>query len=538
MENQVLGHCRLLSKLGQGGMGVVWRARHETLQKDVAVKVLPQGFASEPEAVKRFLREARSAARLEHPNVVQVLDAGSADGVHFIVMQFVDGTDLEKIVKKRGRLAVGDALAVTKRVAMALGAAHKLGIIHRDIKPSNILVTSQSRVMVTDFGLAREIEGGGALTSADQLLGTPQYLSPEQARGEKLDGRSDLYSLGGTLYTLLTGRPPFEGATAVSIAVKHASAQEKPAPVRSIAPDVPAEVEALVEKLMAKSPQDRFQTADELAAAIDRVKGGEKGALVTVSREKVLTPQRRRRLLLTGGAITIGTLVLLGILLSPNKSERAYRAAQAARTVEEKVLLYLEVVRQFGGTEWAKKAEADARAILEADLAATQAAARDGKTPFRDVIARLDAARKLFPEEAALIDRAETPLHRERLVARTRAFGEALKSHKPLEADRTLDKVKDFIAPEAVRKLGEGGIRFWAGVSLGLFSEFGGRVEEVEVLDGNVAFENRKTAEVPVRAAVVHRVRKERTTQNVTIHWIWQEGDWYLAEKGVAPEKK
>jgi len=193
MENTLLGHCRLLRKLGQGGMGAVWLARHETLDKEVAVKILPDNYANDPEAVPRFLREAKAAARLEHPNVVQVLDAGTDHETHFIVMQFVDGTDLEKTLKKRGPFALADALAVGKRVALALAAAHKLGIVHRDIKPANIMLTKQGRIMVADFGLARDIQGGPTITAAQEAIGTPHYLSPEQARGEAVDGRSDIY---------------------------------------------------------------------------------------------------------------------------------------------------------------------------------------------------------------------------------------------------------------------------------------------------------------------------------------------------------
>ncbi|HVR83490.1 MAG TPA: protein kinase, partial [Planctomycetota bacterium] len=250
LENTLLGHCRLIRKLGEGGMGAVWLARHETLDKEVAVKILPENYANDPESVPRFLREAKAAARLDHPNVVQVLDAGTEGERHFIVMQYVDGTDLEKTLKKKGPFAPADALVVGKRVALALAAAHKMGIVHRDIKPANILLTKQGRVMVADFGLARDVTGGPTITAPQEAIGTPHYLSPEQARGEKVDGRSDLYSLGGTLYTLLTGKTPFTGASPVAIAMKHVSADEKPVPIRELIPTIPEEVQALVETLM------------------------------------------------------------------------------------------------------------------------------------------------------------------------------------------------------------------------------------------------------------------------------------------------
>jgi predicted Ser/Thr protein kinase len=545
MENRILGRCRLVRKIGEGGMGVVWLARHEMLQKDVAVKVLPESFSANGEAVQRFLREARSAARLEHPNVVQVLDAGSADGVHFIVMQYVDGTDLDKIVQKRGRLSVADSLAVAKRVALALAAAHKLGLIHRDIKPSNILITKQGRVRVTDFGLAREVGAGGSVTATDQIVGTPHYLSPEQARGDALDGRTDLYSLGGTLYTMLTGRPPYQGPTPISIAMKHASAKDRPEPIRSLAPDVPEEVEALAGRLMAKDPKDRFQTGDEAASAIDRVKSGGKATMVTVAEDKVLTPERRRRLLMAGagaGLAAIFLLVFLLILLSPSKAERAYRAAHASATDVEKIVRLKDVATSHPGTEWARKASSDAAAIrmamLQRDLQEVHALARDGKTSFRDVMTRLDLLRKKFPEEAGAVDRFEDGLHKARIVERTKRFAEVVKNHRPGEGDRDAERIKELIQPEGLRKIGEGGMRFWINVMLGIFSGFGGRLEEAEIFGEQMTFEARKTAVVPARVTVQNRKTLERTVQKVAIHWVWQEGDWYLSEKAIQAEEK
>ncbi len=536
----MLGRCRLVRKLGEGGMGVVWLARHETLQKDVAVKVLPESFGANEEAIRRFLREARSAARLEHPNVVQVLDAGSADGVHFIVMQFVDGTDLEKAVQKRGKLSVADALAVTKRVALALAAAHKLGLIHRDIKPSNILITKQGRVMVTDFGLARDVGAGASVTSTDQIVGTPQYLSPEQARGDPLDGRTDLYSLGGTLYSMLTGAPPFKGPTPISVAMKHASATEKPLPVRSIAPDVPEEAAALVERLMAKDPKDRFQTGDEVAAAIDRVKGGGKATMVTVAEDRVLTPQKRRRLLLAGAGAAVGgifLLVFLLILLAPSKAERSYRSAVASSTEGERVVRLREVATRFPGTEWAGKAEGEAAAIrarmLDRELLELKGAAFDGKTEFRDIMTRLDLVRKRFPEGAGAIDRFETDLHKRRLVDRTKAFAEVLKGHRPAEGERDVTKLKEFVQPEAFKRIGEGGMRFWIGLGLGLLTGIAGRVEEAEIHGDQATVESRKAGVVPAKVTIQNRKTFERATRRISVTWIWQEGDWYLAENAI-----
>jgi serine/threonine protein kinase len=542
MENKVLGHCRLIRKLGEGGMGVVWLARHETLDKDVAVKVLPDGLGEGEEAVQRFLREAKSAARLDHPNVVQVLDAGATDGVHFIVMQFVDGTDLQKIIAKKGKLSVGDALSVAKKIAQALGAAHKLGLIHRDIKPANILITKQGRVQVADFGLARDIKSDGTLTNADEVIGTPQYLSPEQARGEKLDGRSDLYSLGGTLYCMLSGRPPFSGRTPISIAVKHASQTEKPQPLRELLPDLSPEVEALVEKLMAKNVEDRCQSAEEAVAAIDRLKSPQ-GTLAQVSEDRVLTPQKKRKLIFVGAGSALGGLLALLLLLGalgPSQAEKAFRQAASMATDPEKLVRFRQVKDRYPDTEWAQKALDEIRAIrarsLSQELGQIRAPALSGKQGFHDAIPRLDRLRGEFSKEKEglkAIDALEAELHRARVLARTRDLGEALRLHKPGDSG---DRFKDFIAPEAFRKVGEGGVMFWVRAALDFFTEFGGRVEVVEVVPEGVAIQPRQTAVVPVRAVIHNRKKNERTNSRPTIHWIWQEGDWYLAEKWLQPE--
>lgn len=540
MENRVLGRCRLVRKLGEGGMGVVWLARHETLEKDVAVKVLPPGFAADPEAVQRFLREARSAARIDHPNVVPVLDAGSEDGVHYIVMAYVEGTDLQKTLARRGRLSVSDALAITKKVAQALGAAHRLGLVHRDIKPSNILVTRQGRVMVTDFGLAREVGPGATVTAADEIVGTPQFLSPEQARGEKIDGRSDLYSLGATLYALLSGKPPYGSGGAVSIALRHADPNARPEPLRSIVPEIPPEVESLVEKLMAKRPEDRFQTADEVVSAVDQIKRGGGGTLVTVTEDKVLTPRRRRRLMLAGAGVgaagLVGLVVFLAIL-GPGAAERAYRAAGEARTEEERILRYKELAARFPGTEWANRAAREAetlrRQVLAREIDEALAPAQGGRASLGEALARLDLVRARHPEDAAEIDRRESALHRARLLERTRDFAGRLKTMRRGEGER----LRDFVAPEARRKVGEGGVSAWIGLLMGILHDLAGRPEQIEVLEEGIQVHNRRTGSVPYRAVLHNERKQERYSQSGRIHWVWQEGDWYLAERPIQAEK-
>jgi hypothetical protein len=510
-------------------MGEVWLARHETLDKDVAVKILPSDYVREKEAVERFLREARSAARLEHPNVVQVLDAGTApDGTHFIVMQYVDGTDLEKILKKKGKFEVSDALAITKKVAQALGAAHKLGIVHRDIKPSNIMLTRQSRVMVADFGLARE-SGDSSLTGEGHILGTPQYLAPEQARGEAVDARSDLYSLGGSLYTFLTGKPPYTGVSPVSVAVKHADPSLKPDAIRSIAPEVPSEVEAFVAKLMAKKREDRFQSAEEVVAAVDRLKSG--GAtVVSVSEDQVLTPRKKRRLMLAGGCLGILALfafVIFLAILGPNEAQKALRKAVEARTDEERIVLLRDVVKHFPNTPPAAQAAAELGERFQRELKAVVPV--EGKVPA----AAFDVLRKRYPEQAGSLDTVELGLHRARLLKRSETLAGILKS----ERGEVHENLLDFVPPEAVRKQGEASVRFWVRVIVGAVLGVGTRFKEIDVREETLKVEPRKTATIKSKVLVGHAVRPERRPATIVTEWTWFEDDWYLGENSIREEK-
>ena len=266
-----LGHCKLLEKVGEGGMGSVYRARHETLDKDVAVKVLAPSFRQDADLVQRMLREARLAARVEHPGVVTVQDAGVEDGIPYLVMPFVKGKNLDEILKERKRLRPSDALSAVKKAARAFAAAHKLGIVHRDVKPGNLIVTTDGQVKVTDFGLAVAVAAGDPrLTRADCVVGTPQFMAPEQVTGEAIDARSDIYSLGATLYNLLSGVAPFEGGTALSVAMKHADPAARPRPVRELVPDLPAEVAAIVDRMMAKKPEDRFPDMTSIIYELNR----------------------------------------------------------------------------------------------------------------------------------------------------------------------------------------------------------------------------------------------------------------------------
>jgi serine/threonine-protein kinase len=258
------GRYRLVSRIGSGGMADVWCATDQQLGRRVALKVLHPRFAADPQFVERFRREASHAAGLQHPNVVAVFDRGEWDGMPYIAMEHIEGPTLKEIVRERGALPPALAADVVIQVLRAARYAHKHGIVHRDLKPHNVILDEEGRVKVTDFGIARA--GASEMTETGAIMGTAHYLSPEQAQGLAVDGRSDLYSVGVMLYELLTGRVPFDAESPVSIAVRHVS--EAPVPPAEVVPAVPPALEAVTLRALAKAPEDRFQDADAFIAAL------------------------------------------------------------------------------------------------------------------------------------------------------------------------------------------------------------------------------------------------------------------------------
>ncbi len=263
-EVGTLGPYRVLKELGKGGMGAVYLALDTRLERQLALKVMLPEFAADREAKARFLREARAAANVSHDNVVIVHEADERDGVPYIAMQFLHGCPLDLYLKKRGALPVALVVRVAREVALGLAAAHRLGLVHRDIKPANLWLESPNgRVKVLDFGLAKPIGSASELTKSGEVVGTPPYMSPEQARGLTVDARSDLYSLGAVLYRLCTGRTPFAGEHA--LAVLAALMTEEPTPVRELNATVPEALAVLIHQLLAKKPEERPQTANDVA---------------------------------------------------------------------------------------------------------------------------------------------------------------------------------------------------------------------------------------------------------------------------------
>jgi eukaryotic-like serine/threonine-protein kinase len=269
LASALRGQYEVEREIGRGGMGVVFLARDLKLDRLAAIKCLPSHLAQDPRVRERFLREARTAAALSHPNIVPIHRADEIDGHVFFVMGFVDGESLAHRVRQQGRLGAREVMLSLRDVANALHYAHQRGVVHRDVKAENILIDrSTGRALVTDFGIARVGEATN-LTASGLILGSVYYMSPEQVMGERMDGRSDVYSLGVTAFYALTGRFPFENEMASAVLVGHVNTPAPP--VRSLVPNVPESAAALVDRCLAKNPASRFESADELMKATDNV---------------------------------------------------------------------------------------------------------------------------------------------------------------------------------------------------------------------------------------------------------------------------
>jgi serine/threonine-protein kinase len=369
-----LGPYLLLERLGEGGMGQVFKARHKHMDRLVALKLVRKEHLAKPDAIKRFHREIQAAAALSHPNIVLAYDANKVDDTFFYVMEYVDGTDLKQLVRQQGPLGIEQACDYIRQAAEGLQHAFERGLVHRDIKPSNLLVTRSlpegnqkqpgsqavvAQVKILDMGLARLAEtldgkeASGHVTQVGRLVGTPDYIAPEQARdARKADIRADLYSLGGTFYFLLTGRAPFPEGSVLDKVLRHQV--EKPVPIEKLRPDVPAEVVAIIDRLMAKKPADRFQTPAEVSAVLAAFLAtrppppppaillpsaapdadlpvasvpGQSNPLAETVRRYLKDTRNRTRVILIG----LGVLILLGLLVVALVSRPSTRSRQWRR---------------------------------------------------------------------------------------------------------------------------------------------------------------------------------------------------------------
>jgi len=273
LTGKTLGDFQVLRRLGKGGMGQVYLAEQCSLKRKVALKLLRADLAADANALKRFKAEAEAVARATHANIVQVYAIGESEGLNYMALEYVEGKNLREYLEKKGTPEVLVALSIMRQVAAALQRASELGIIHRDIKPENILLTRKGEVKVADFGLSRVFADDQQplnLTQSGVTMGTPLYMSPEQVEGKPVDPRTDIYSFGVTSYHLLAGRPPYRGQNAYEVAFQHV--QSEPEPLASIRPDLPAELCAVVHKMMAKKPEDRYQTGREIVRDVVRLR--------------------------------------------------------------------------------------------------------------------------------------------------------------------------------------------------------------------------------------------------------------------------
>ncbi len=395
---RTVGNHRLKALIGVGGMGAVYRAENEDLERRAAVKALRCRAAfGEDEALARFLREGRALARLDHPNVVRVYDIVRERNGAYLIMEFVDGCDLERRLA-RGRLSVKQTVRLLVHVARGLGAAHAVGIVHRDVKPANVLVSAKGQVKVSDFGLARPM-AAPSVSRTGAVVGTPYYMSPEQAQGLPVDARADIYSLGAMAYALLSGDPPFGGTTPMQVLIQHCDPQVRPRPLRALNPKVPSALAAAIAKMMAQRPEDRYASMAEVEAA-----------LLAVLRPAAAPPRRRWRRWLAGGC---AALLLLLLLARPPAATRDFAEVARFLTAHPEALEEGEVrlsayLLRYPDSPHRAEAESCLTALrthLEAERAVAglkelqaEAEEADSVAAWDAVIAGIEAWRREFPD--------------------------------------------------------------------------------------------------------------------------------------------
>jgi serine/threonine protein kinase len=330
LERTLAGRYQIIKLLGRGGMAVVFLAQDLTLERQVAIKVLPPDMSHDAKLIPRFQQEAKTAAKLDHPNIIPIYRVESEGGLDYFVMKYVTGHSLDQLLEQ-GPLPVDQARRVLKEAALALGHAHKRGIVHRDVKPANIMLEADGRVVLTDFGISKALEGASALTGTGTIIGTPHYMAPEQAKGHEVDGRADQYALAIVGHQILTGKQPFDGSSH-SILYKHVF--EPPPRIFDTRPDAPADLCAALDRAMNKEPEKRFANMEEFAAAVggDRtgprtlvsapVKSLTKSAVPSAAKPAWSGTLVRRGLIAAGLCVAIGGAAWAALRVPTESSRR------------------------------------------------------------------------------------------------------------------------------------------------------------------------------------------------------------------------
>ncbi len=411
---RILGNYQIIDTIAQGGMGIVYRAQHRFIRREVALKVLFPHLTSDAEFTQRFMREGQAMGQLRHPNIVEVYDASFADGYYYLAIEYLAGgtlnQQLARLAAAHQAMPVNEALGIIRQVALALDYAHTKGFVHRDIKPSNIIIASDGRYVLSDFGIVHA-EGATKLTRNVEAMGTPEYMSPEQAQGMKVDGRSDLYSLGIVLYEMLAGKPPFVADTPWGTVYKHI--KEPPTPINRVRTDLSPEIVGVTNKAIAKKPEERYQTGAEMVVAIDAV----------LKRKSATRSPAAIRWLITGGiaalvvtilaAVSLAVVSLLGAnnapaSVPPTAAATATRHVSPGATTQSKNVIAATVTPAFDEAATTTADAAEPTATTHAASSRTPLPATDNPTPANEAGVTPTAA-KPSPTAAATSSGSPTP---------------------------------------------------------------------------------------------------------------------------------